>query len=203
MTSPSDLPPSELSGRLLVGVITGAQGIRGAVRIKSFTAEPVDVGGYGPLADEAGGRRFDLKIVGQAKGVVIGKLLGIDDRNQAEALKGTRLYIERTQLPPADDDEFYHADLIGLTARHVDGSDLGTVKAVFDFPAGDALEVELDGGGTIFVPFTRATVPQIDLAGRVLLIDPPVGLFEPASPEPNSPEAEESEEAETLAGAES
>jgi 16S rRNA processing protein RimM len=175
--------PQPLGERLLVGVITGAQGIRGAVRIKSFTAEPASVAGYGPVTDEAGTRRFALKIVGQSKGVVIGKLAGVDDRNQAEALKGTRLYIGRDQLPPADEDEFYHADLIGLTARLVDGGTLGIVRAVHDFGAGDALDIELDGGGSVVVPFTRATVPKVDLAGRMVLIDPPVGLFEPPGPE--------------------
>ena len=128
--------------RVCVGVITGAHGVRGAVRLKSFTAEPEDVAGYGPLEDERGERRFALRIVGSAKGVLIAAISGIDDRDRAEALRGLRLYLPRSALPPTDEEEYYHADLIGLDAALADGTPIGTVRAVHDFGAGDTLEIE-------------------------------------------------------------
>src|SRR4030081_1289386 len=108
---------------LCVGVITGPQGVRGAVRVKSFTAEPADVAAYGTVEDEAGQRRFELRIVGSAKGVVIAKIAGLDDRDAAERLKGTRLYVQRSALPAPAEDEFYHSDLIGLPMALPDGTE--------------------------------------------------------------------------------
>src|SRR5207245_571533 len=119
--------------RVCVGVITGAQGVRGAVRVKSFTAEPEAVASYGPLEDESGDRHFALRLIGSAKGVLIGKLTGIEDRDRAEALRGLRLYLPRAALPQPDQDEYYHADLIGLEAALPDGTPLGRVRAVHDF----------------------------------------------------------------------
>jgi 16S rRNA processing protein RimM len=164
--------------RVCVGVVTGAHGVRGAVRVKSFTEDPEDVARYGPLEDESGGRRFDLRLVGNAKGVVIATLPGIDDRDRAEALRGLRLYLPRASLPPTGDEEYYHADLIGLDAVLADGTPLGRVRAVHDFGAGDTLEIERPAGQPVMVPFTRAVVPVVDLdAGRVVL-DPPPGLLD-------------------------
>src|SRR5689334_4299109 len=128
--------------RVCVGVVTGAHGVRGAVRLKSFTAEPGDIARYGPLEDERGERRFRPRLTGSAKGVVVAKLPGIDDRDQAEALRGLRLYLPRAALPPPGEDEYYHVDLIGLAAALADGTCLGTVRAVHDFGAGDTLEIE-------------------------------------------------------------
>src|SRR4051812_28304504 len=162
----------------MLGVIVGAQGVRGAVRVKSFTGKPEDVGAYGPVEDEAGARRFELRVVGASRGAVIATLKGVEDRNAAEALKGTRLYVARATLPPADEDEFYHADLIGLVAVLPDGGTFGRVRAVHAFGAGDSLEIERADGGTILVPFTKAAVPEIDVGGGRLVIDPPEGLFE-------------------------
>ena len=102
--------------RVCVGVVTGAHGVRGAVRLKSFTAEPEDVARYGPLEDESGERRFALRLIGGAKGVLIAAIAGIDDRDRAEALRGLRLYLPRSALPPTEEEEYYHADLIGLEA---------------------------------------------------------------------------------------
>src|SRR5436853_5683073 len=123
--------------RVCVGVITGAHGVRGAVRVKSFTAEPEAVAGYGPLEDESGARQLSLHLIGNAKGVLIAKLAGIEDRDRAEALRGLRLYLPRAALPPPDEDEYYHVDLIGLDAALADGRLLGRVRAVHDFGAGD------------------------------------------------------------------
>jgi 16S rRNA processing protein RimM len=164
--------------RICVGVITGAQGVRGAVRIKSFTAAPEDVAAYGPVADEAGERSFDLRAVGRAKGVVIATIAGIADRDAADRLKGVRLYVAREKLPAPGEEEYYHADLIGLAAVLKDGTVLGRVRAVHEYGAGDSIEVLRDDGGTVLVPFTRAAVPKVDLAAGLVVIDPPDGLLD-------------------------
>jgi len=164
--------------RVLLGICTGAQGVRGAVRVKSFTADPADVAAYGPLSDESGVRRFRLRVVGQSKGVVIAAIDGIADRDAAEALRGVRLYVGRSVLPPPEEDEFYHADLVGMAAETADGAPFGRVVAVHDFGAGDSLEIERPEGGTILMPFSRAAVPVVDLAARRLVVDPPEGLLD-------------------------
>lgn len=163
--------------RICVGVITGAQGVHGAVRIKSFTAAPEDVASYGPVEDETGRRALTLRLVGRAKGVVIGKIPGVEDRDAAEAMKGMRLYIARSALPETGEDEYYHTDLVGLAVVLRDGTVLGEVRAVHDYGAGDSLEVAREGGGSVMVPFTRAAVPVVDIRGGRLVIDPPEGLL--------------------------
>jgi 16S rRNA processing protein RimM len=157
----------------MVGVIVGAHGVRGAVRVKPFTAEPASVAAYGPVEDETGMRRFELRLVGEGKGVVIATLKGVEDRDAAEALKGLRLYVARAALPATEAEEFYHADLIGLEAVTRAGTPLGRVRAVHDYGAGDSLELDLPAGGTLFVPFTKEAVPEVDLAGGRLVVDPP------------------------------
>ena len=131
--------------QVCVGVVTGPHGVGGAVRIKSFTARPEDIAAYGPLADETGRRRLELRLLGAAKGVLIARLPGVEDRDRAEALRGLRLYLPRSALPPPEEEEYYHADLIGLEAVLADGTPLGRVRAVHDFGAGDTLEIERDG----------------------------------------------------------
>jgi 16S rRNA processing protein RimM len=152
--------------------------VRGAVRIKSFTAEPKDVGRYGPVEDEGGRRKFELRFLGVAKGVVLANLSGIADRDEAEALRGMRLYLPREALPPPAEDEYYHADLIGLAAVLGDGTSVGTVQAVHDFGAGDCLEIARPERQPLMVPFTRAAVPVVDIAGSRVVLDPPVGLLD-------------------------
>ena len=164
-----------------VGVITGPHGVRGAVRIKTFTDDPADVAGYGPLADEAGARKLSLRLIGNAKGVVIAKIAGIEDRDKADGLRGLRLYVPRTALPPTQEDEYYHADLIGLDAVLADGAPLGRVRAVHDFGAGDKLEIARAAGQPVMVPFTRAIVPMVDMKAGRLVIDPPPGLLDDPS----------------------
>ena len=163
-----------------VGVVTGPHGVTGAVRLKSFTALPEAITGYGPLADGDGRRRFDLRLVGRAKGVLIGRLSGVDDRDAAEQLRGLRLYLPRAALPPPAAGEYYHADLIGLAAALPDGTPIGRVRAVHDFGAGDTLEIARDGAPPAMVPFTHAVVPVVDVAAGRLVIDPPPGLLEDA-----------------------
>lgn len=162
-----------------LGIIVGVRGIKGEVRIKSFTDDPVDIASYGPLYDQTGMRQFDVRANGTQKGTVLAWIDGVNDRNVAEALKRTELFIERSQLPPPDEDEFYNADLEGLEAVDTDGEVLGKVKGVFDFGAGPVLEIS----GNILVPFTNAAVPVVDIKGGKIVINPPEELVAP--PEPN------------------
>ena len=158
--------------------------MRGEIRLKSFAAVPEDIGAYGPLEDEAGGRRFDLRVTGSTKGVVRARIKGVEGRDAAEALKGVRLYVARAALPPPDEDEFYHEDLVGLCAEDAGGALLGTVKAVHDFGAGDLLEITpVAGGRTFEVPFTRAVVPVVDVKGGRVVIEAPEGLLDGGEPE--------------------
>lgn len=158
-----------MPARLLLGVVIGAQGIRGEVKVKTFTGDPEAIGDYGPLSDAKAERQFRLKVRRVSKGdVVIAAIQGITDRNAAEAMKGTELYVSREALPPAEDGEFYYADLVGLQAVTTDGKALGQIVAVHNFGAGDMLEVRPEGGASVMVPFTDDAVPEVDLdAGRV------------------------------------
>jgi len=163
--------------RVLLGEIVGVQGVEGLVRIKAHTSDPMDVSAYGALTAEPGGRPVSLQALRAVKGgVVIAKVAGIADRTAAEALKGLRLYVARAALPPPEEDEFYLADLEGLRAERTDGSVLGTVRRVVNYGAGDVLEIAGEAGSTL-VPFTRAVVPVVDVAGGRVVIDPPEGLL--------------------------
>lgn len=168
------------NSRVCMGVVGAPHGVRGAVRIKSFTDAPEAIAGYGALEDETGARRFTLRVIGSAKGdgMVIATLSGVADRDAAEALRGLRLYAPRAALPAPAADEFYHADLIGLAAELGDGAVLGTVIAVHDFGAGDMIEIAPATGRPVLVPFTRAAVPVVDVAGGRVVIDPPDGLLD-------------------------
>src|SRR5271166_2440848 len=170
-------PHPEETKRVCVGVVTGPHGVRGAVRIKSFTALPEDIVRYGPLMDE-NGHRFELRLLGTAKGVLIAQLSGVEDRDQAEGLRGLRLYLARSALPQTGEDEYYHADLIGLEAVLGDGTPVGRVRAIHDFGAGDTLELARPGAPAVMVPFTRAVVPMVELAAGRLVLDPPPGLLD-------------------------
>ncbi len=127
---------------------------------------------------KAAQRQLNLRLIGNAKGVVVAKVAGIEDRDRAEALRGLRLYLPRDALPPPGDEEYYHADLIGLDAALTDGTPLGQVRAVHDFGAGDTLEIARPIGQPVMVPFTRAIVPVVDIAGGRLVVDPPPGLLD-------------------------
>jgi len=163
-------------GRVCVGVIAAAHGVAGLVRVKSFTATPDAIAAYGPLEDGAG-RAVRLELVGSAKGVVIARIAGIADRDAAERLRGELLYLARAALPPPEDEEYYHADLIGLAVELADGSRFGRVAAIHAYGAGDSIEIARDGAAPVVVPFTRAAVPVVDIAGGRLVIDPPEGLL--------------------------
>jgi 16S rRNA processing protein RimM len=182
------------SGKMIcVGVITGAHGIRGHVRIKSFTTEPDDVAGYGVLYDAAGGSPLRLTVSGHSGAQLIARIAGVDDRSAAEALKGRELFVPRSALPPPDDDEFYYADLVGMRAELADGEHqreaIGTVAAVHDFGGGDVIEVETERGATIMVPFTRDAVPEVHVAEGRLVIARLAGLLDAESTDRESDDA--------------
>ena len=159
--------------RLCVGVIAGAHGVRGLVKIKSFTEDPANLTAYGALTDESGARRYRVAVTGRAKGVLLARIEGVGDRDAARALRGARLYIARAALPEPEDEEYYHADLIGLAVEDRAGAPLGRVAAVQNFGAGDILEIERPDEGTLLVPFTKAAVPLVDPAGGRLVVEPP------------------------------
>lgn len=168
-----------MSDRICVAAITGSYGVRGEARVKSFCAEPSALGDYGPLSDDTGTRDFKITITRPVKGGFAVRLSGVKTKEEADALKGTRLYAPRDVLPALPDDEFYHADLMGLSVVDTGGADLGQVHAVMNHGAGDLLEVRQKGrSGTVLVPFTQAIVPTVDLAAGRIVVDPPEGLFD-------------------------
>ncbi len=162
--------------RICVGVIVAAHGVRGLVKVRSFTARPEAIAGYGPLTDEQNLRRIALELLSQHDGLWLARIDGVSDRTAAEALRGLRLYAARSMLPETDDDEYYHADLIGLVAETANGDVLGVVTAVHDFGGGPSLEIKADIGRATLVPFTRLTVPVVDLGGRRIVVDPPLEI---------------------------
>jgi 16S rRNA processing protein RimM len=155
------------ASRLLLGRIAGAHGIRGEVLIHAYTSAPEDIAAYGPLSDAAGKRSFEIGIVRTTPKGVVARIAGVADRTAAEALKGVELYVNRARLPEAGEDEFYHADLIGLAAVDPAGKAIGEIVAVQNYGAGDLIEVRLAGSAkTELIPFTETAVPQIDIAAR-------------------------------------
>ena len=162
-----------LSPRICVGAIAGAFGVRGEVRLKSFTADPEAIASYGALTTEDGARSFDIRITRAVKAGFAAHLTGVGCKEAADALKGTRLYVERSKLPDPEDDEFYYADLIGLSAVDTGGAPIGTIRAVHDYGAADLLDISLSSGGELMVPFTRKNVPIVNLAAGRVIIDPP------------------------------
>jgi len=159
--------------RVCIAQIGAAHGVRGEVRLKPFTEDPLSVTHYGALESEDGKRHFEIEAVRPAKDVLVARLKGVTDRNAAEALKNIRLYVAREKLPRPEPDEFYHADLIGLTAQRQNGETVGTVKAIHNFGAGDLLEIEPTSGATIMMPFDEATVPVVDIGAKKIVIEPP------------------------------
>lgn len=165
-----------MSARIPVGRITGAHGVRGLVKVHAFTEDPRTIGALGPLSDETGTRRLVVTPTGKAGDALIARVEGISDRTAAEALRGFTLHVDRDRLPDVDEEEFYHADLIGLRAERLDGVSLGRVVAVHDFGAGDVLEIEAENGRSEMLPFTRTVVPTVDVAGGRIVVDPPFAV---------------------------
>ena len=171
------------SARILLGHIADAHGIKGEVVVHSHTTNPEDIATYGPLSDGEGRRTLALTVVRVTKKGVVCRIKGIADRTAAEALRGTELYVARSQLPEPEDESFYHADLIGLATVDAHGSAVGTVVAIHNFGADDVVEIRLaNSSQTELLPFTKACVPVIDIAGgRIVIVfptesdDPPMG----------------------------
>lgn len=168
-----------MSERVCIGAVAGAFGVKGELRLKSFTAEPTDLATYGPVETETGAQSFVITLTGQAtKGALVARLSGVTTKEQADALRGARLYVARERLPALPDDEFYHADLIGLEVYDTGGSLLGRVKSVQNHGASDLLEIQGPGlKSTVLLPFTRDAVPTVDLASGRIIADPPDGVF--------------------------
>ena len=168
-----------MTERVCVAAIAGSFGVKGEVRLKSFCAEPGAVETYGPLTSETGDRDWTVKLTRPIKNGFAARLSGVATKEAADALRGTRLYAPREKLPDLPDDEFYHADLIGLTVKDTGGTQLGRVKAVLNHGASDLLEIATKGQTQpVLLPFTKLTVPTVDLAAGILIADPPDGLFE-------------------------
>ena len=167
-----------MTDRIIVGAIGGAFGVHGEVRLKSFCANPADIADYTPLTTEDGRSFAQVIVTGQTKNALIARIDGVITKEDADALRNVSLYAERSRMPSLPDDEFYHADLIGLTVCDTGGATLGTVRNVVDHGAGDLLEITVPGqSDTVLLPFTRLVVPTVDIAAGRLIADPPHGSF--------------------------
>ena len=166
------------SGRVAIGAVTGAHGVKGQFKVKPFTESPRDIASYGPV--QAGDRSLTLSVRGvTSNGLVIAAAAEITDRDSAAALRGTRLEVDRSALPEAGTDEIYHTDLIGMSVETIDGEQLGRIVALHDFGAGEIAEVRPPRGPTVMLPFDAAFVPELDLEARRVVVAPPEGLLDP------------------------
>jgi 16S rRNA processing protein RimM len=164
-----------VTDRICIAQIGAAHGLRGEVRLRSFTQDPAAVTSYGTLESEDGTQRFEIEALRPGKDHFVARLAGVGDRNAAEKLTNLKLYVPRDRLPPTEDaDTFYQSDLIGLEAVTAEGAALGTVKAVHNFGAGDLIEIApADGGTPLLVPFTADAVPAVDIKARRIVVVPP------------------------------
>ena len=164
-----------MANRICVARIGAAHGVRGEVKLWSFTEDPAAVAQYGPLETQDGTRCFEIEALRAAKDHFVARIAGVNDRDAAESLRNIELYIPRARLPKIEEaDTFYHADLVGLDAVTPDGARVGTVHALHNFGAGDIIEIAPDGGGEpLMLPFNETTVPKIDVAARQIVVVPP------------------------------
>lgn len=168
-----------MNDMVCVGAIAGAFGVHGEVRLKSFTADPYAVEEYAPLATEDGSKSFSIQILREIKNGFAAELSGVTTKEEADALRGTRLFAPRDRLPHLPDDEYYHADLIGVAVFDTGGGPLGKVHAVHNHGATDLLELQIPGSSrTVLLPFTMAAVPTVDLTAGRIVADPPDGLLD-------------------------
>lgn len=158
---------------ICIARIGAAHGVRGAVKLWTFTEDPLAVKAYGPLLTKDGARQFEVTSAREAKGHLVATLKGVSTREEAERLNGIELYVAREKLPDTDEDEYYHADLIGLAAVNAAGEPLGRVVAIHNFGAGDIIEIAPPSGSTLLLPFTNAVVPTVDIAGGRVVIEMP------------------------------
>lgn len=190
---------ANLDNPVQLAVIGAAHGIKGEVRVKTYTGDPMDLGSYGLLYD-ASGKSYEVLSIRPSKTVVVVRFAGVEDRNAAEALNGKELYVDHAQLPQdLDEDEFYYTDLIGLAVRDSAGVSYGKVSAVFNFGGGDVLEIKESGKKPVMIPFTLTSVPEILMEEGAILIDPlAAGLVDDGSTsadeegeEPEAPETDD------------
>ena len=160
------------SERICLGAIVGVHGIKGEVKVKSFTAVYMDIDKYGALENEAGDKKFSLRVVGRSKDLLRVKVKGCDDRNLAETLIGTGLYAPRALLPELPEEEYYHADLIGLACKTTSGTDVATVNAIYNFGAGDLLEIKMNDTGRLeMLPFSKQYVPTVNIKDGFIIVE--------------------------------
>lgn len=172
-----------MSDLICVGAIAGAYGVRGELRVKSYCAVPEDIENYSPLWSEDRSRQFHLAILRPIKNGFAARIPEVTTKEEADALRGVALFAERDHLPSLPDDEFYHADLIGLQVYDTGGVLLGTVKTVQNHGADDLLELQFQGSSaTTFLPFTKAAVPTVDLSAGRIVADPPLGILPETDP---------------------
>lgn len=176
-----------LKNPIHMAVIGAPHGIRGELRVKTFTGDPLALGDYGPLYARDG-RAFEVLDIRSAGTVVVVRFKGVEDRSAAEALTGTELFIDRSALPDdGDEDDFYHADLIGLSVRDDSGATIGKVAAVHNFGGGDILDLTLGGRRGVLIPFSKTAVPEVSIAGGYITVDPvAAGLVEDEDSEPEA-----------------
>lgn len=173
-----------MSDLIQVGAIAGAYGVRGELRVKSFCAVPEDIETYSPLVSEDGSQTFTLSILRPIKNGFAARIPDVATKEEADALRGVTLFAQRSQLPSLPDDEFYHADLMGLDVYDTGGVLLGRIKTVQNHGADDLLELQLAGtSDTTFLPFTKSAVPTVDLTARRIVADPPLGVLPEPKPE--------------------
>jgi 16S rRNA processing protein RimM len=167
------------ANRVLLGEIGAAQGLKGEVRLRSYTQEPTDVAAYGPLHDETGAKLIEIERLRVTPKALIARIKGVTTREAAEALNGTRLYLPRAKLPARAEEEWYVADLIGLEAVDAQGAAIGTVVAVNNYGASDIIEIAPQGGGpSLLIPFTETVVPEVDIEGGRIVVVPPEEIAE-------------------------
>lgn len=164
---------------VLMAEVVGVHGIKGAVKLKILSDDPEALPDYAPFCDATRKKTFEILSVQQHGGTYLADIEGITDRNAAEKMRGTKLYVPRDRLPEIDEEEtFYHVDLIGLAARWPDGKPMGKVVSVANFGAGDLIEIRPAKGASFYVPFTGDAVPEVDIKGGTITIDPPPGLLD-------------------------
>lgn len=182
-----------LQNPIQMAVIGAAHGIKGELRVKSFTGDPMAIADYSPLYSEDG-RAFAILDIRMQKDMAVVRFKGVADRNAAEALTGTALFVDRDMLPDElEEEEFYHADLVGLEAFDLEDAPIGKVIAVQNFGGGDILEIARAGRTTVLVPFTKAAVPVVDMAGRTLKVDPAAAGLIDTDDDPDAPRDDRAE----------
>ena len=165
--------PAPDNDRVCLGIVTGPQGLKGAVWIRSYTAWSENIASYGLLSDLTGEREFSIRILRSTKKGLVAELSGVDDRTAAEEIKGMELYVSRDALPETDEEEFYYSDLIGLKVEDENGKVMGQVKMMDNYGAGEVMEVTLTSGEALLLPFTREAVPIVDVpAGKIQIVRP-------------------------------